>query len=249
MSKDLVKRGETLLNSRYLKFLEPVDDYSDLSFAPEEAEIIRKRLSHLSTGAFAAIPLTCPGTEGCPFSKNCPFAQISQTPKGRACLVELNLLKEWTISYIKEYDVHPDSLTDRIYVQELAEIELLLYRINSNLAKVKYGELIQNSLINVTPQGTEIYEEKVPALMELKLQLQNRKDKIVKLMVGDRQEKYKMQAALKQSETKDVSSRGASMRQELERLQRQVAIISAKEGKRGLPQDVMEEIVSSEEEK
>lgn len=217
----------TLLQSQYIRFLEHPDDYSDISFSPTEAQFIRRRLTHLSTGAFAAIPLTC-RWDYCPFAEKCPFYLLGKNLEGKACLVETTLLKEWTIGFLKEYGVHPESMTDRIYVQEMAEIELLLYRINTNLSKLQYGELVADSVSNVTPQGNVIYEEKVVPLMDLKLRLQARRDRIVKMMVGDRQEKYKRQAALKQADKEDASSKGATLKQKLDQLQRQVAIVGAK---------------------
>jgi len=152
---------------------------------------------------------------------------VGKPPTGRSCLVETNLLKEWTLSFIYEYDVHPESLTDRIAVQELAEIELLLYRINSNLAKLQYGELVAESVSSVTPRGDVIYEEKVVPLMDLKLRLQARRDRVIKSLVGDRESQYKKRAALKQIDTEgDASSKGATLRHQLEKLQREVLSFS-----------------------
>jgi hypothetical protein len=228
---DLVpKKGDrvALARSRYFRNLENPDDYSDMSFAPGEVEIIRKKLSNLSTGAFAAIPLKC-WPDRCPFREGCPFNEVGKVPgRGRGCLVETNLLKEWTIEFIREYDVHPDSLTDRILVQELAEHELLLFRINSNLAKPEHAELVGDSLVAIDREGRELTRKEVLALVELKLRIQKRRDVVVKMMVGDRQEKYRKQAALKQKEGSDVSLKSANLRKELENIERQAREIGKK---------------------
>lgn len=212
--REVLATGGTLAKSRYLQMLDSPEDYSDLSFSPQETAFIRKKLSHLSTGSFAAIPLICQGNT-CPFGSNCPFYQISKMPEGRSCPVELNLLKEWTIRFIEEYEVDPGAQTDRFFVQELAETELLLYRINSNLAKAQYGELVAESVSNVDREGNVFYEEKIIPLMELKLKLTARKDRVIKLMVGDRQEKYKKKAALKQKDESDFSNSGAKLKRSL----------------------------------
>lgn len=220
--------GGTLLQSKYRQFIEAPDDYSDMYFSKEETNFIRRRLSHLSTGATAAIPLLCLGADRCPFSANCPFAMIGKTPEGKICLVEQNLLKEWVLSLIAEYEVDVGSVTDRFFVQELAEIELLLYRINSNLAQPDYAEMVRESYANVDRQGNIIYEEKIIPLMELKLKLQNRRDRLVKHMIGDRRGKKEVQAMLKEKDGGDVSTRGAGLRKELERLQRETKKLSDK---------------------
>lgn len=228
---DLTKKNDSLVptqgekiaiaRTRYFQMLENPDDYSDIAFSTEEITTIKRRISHLSTGAFARIPLSC-WPERCPFRENCPFVAIGKAPgKGRACLLETNLLKEWTISFIREYDIHPDSITDRIYVQELAECELLLYRINSNLSKPENAELVGDQAVGMSREGDAITRKEILALMDLKLRIQGRKDKIVKMMVGDREGKYKKQAALKEKEGGDMSSNTASLKKELQQIEQQ----------------------------
>lgn len=210
-----------IARTRYFQMLENPDDYSDIAFTTEEITTIRRHISHLSTGAFARIPLSC-WPDRCPFRGNCVFVAVGKAPgHGRNCLLEMNLLKEWTISYIQEYDIHPDDTTDRIYVQELAECELLLYRINSNLSKPENAELVGDQAVGVSRQGDQITRKEILALMELKLKIQARKDKIVRMMVGDREGKYKRQAALKQKEGGDMSTNTASLKKELQQIEQQ----------------------------
>ncbi len=210
-----------IARTRYFQMLENPDDYSDIAFTSEEIGTIKRQISHLSTGAFARIPLSC-WPDRCPFRGNCVFVAIQKAPgRGRNCLLEINLLKEWTINYIQEYDIDPDDTTDRIYIQELAECELLLYRINSNLSKPENAELVGDQAVGISRQGDVITRKEILALMELKLKIQNRKDKIVKMMVGDRQEKYKKQAALKQKEGGDMSTNTANLKKELQQIEQQ----------------------------
>ena len=76
--------------------------------------------------------------------------------------------------------------------------------------------------------------------MEQKERLQNRRSRIIKLMVGDRQEKYKKEAALKVKLDADPSSRMAAMRSKLEGLSRELDGMSQKliaENSNGEPQE------------
>lgn len=57
--------------------------------------------------------------------------------------------------------------------------------------------------------------------MDQKERLQSRKSKIIKLMVGDRQEKYKKEAALKMKLDQDPSSKQAALRAKLDLLSRE----------------------------
>jgi hypothetical protein len=235
---ELIKLNGTIIKSdgsehkgNFFKFLElNPDDYSDISFTPEEAQRIRSHLMHLSTGASAAIPLTCGGKATCPFSAKCPFVRIdeenkkinpmakSKVPVGRACLVEVDLLNEWTRFYINEYEINEEDFTEFGMVRELAEIELLLWRINNNLSKPQHAELIQETVVGVDREGNPLTRKEMSSLFEIKERLQNRKSKLFKLMVGDRQEKYKREAALRLKSDDDPSTSSAQLKGQISRL-------------------------------
>lgn len=136
-------------------------------------------------------------------------------------------MKEWTIRYIEEYDVDPNSMTEIGYANELAEIEILLMRLNMNIAKVENAELVIDQTIAISQDGTPIVRKEISPFMEMKERLQNRRSKVIKLMVGDRQEQYKKEAALKVKLDKDPSSRMSDMRSKLESLTRQLDTMSS----------------------
>ena len=206
------------------------DDYSDLTYTVEEAKKIRGHLCHLSTGSSAAIPIICPGSNNCPFKFNCPFVRLekerkeidkdakSPVPLLRACLVEKNLLDEWTRLYIKEYSIDEESFTEFQMARELAEIELLLWRLNNNLSKPENAELIQDTIVGIDKEGNTLSRKEISSIFEAKERLQNRKSKLIKLMVGDRQEKYKRDAALRTQSEEDTSTNTAKLRTQIDTL-------------------------------
>ena len=228
-------------------------DYDDMEVTPEEGNRIEKYMSKLTTGASAVIPLICPGGASCPFSQNCPFWQedvrrqrenalhssdldermdaITLKPlvvKGRACLVELRLLDEWTKLFIDEYGIDDSSFTDFQMVRELAETELMMWRINNNMSKPEHAEFTQETIVGVSKQGDTLFRTEVSALYEVKERLQNRKSKLIKLMVGDRQEKYKREAALHQRTEEDPSISAAHLRSQIDRLLYQAKTLAEK---------------------
>lgn len=228
----MIKSDGTSQKSNYFKFLDlHPDDYSDIVYTPEQAQRIRSHLLHLSTGASAAVPMICGGVAKCPFADRCPLVIEDRrakeegvpnykpvTPVGRSCLVEINLLNEWTRLYLHEYEVEENSFTEINMCRELAETELMLWRINNNIAKPGNAELVQEVVVGVDKQGTALTRQEVTALFEAKERLQNRKSKLIKLMVGDRQEKYKRDAALKTTNTSDPSTQTAQLRGRLTQL-------------------------------
>lgn len=227
----LIKKDGTQEKSNFFDFLKiQPDDYSDISWTPEEANRIKKQLQRLSTGASAAIPLICGGPAICPFADRCVFVAEDKRrkqedplakqlcPVGKTCLTELNLLDEWTRLYIEEYGIEPDTFTEFQMVRELAEIELMLWRLNNNMAKPGHSQLVQETVVGMTKEGVPLTRWEVSAFFEAKERLQNRKSKLVKLMVGDRQEKYKRDAALRQRSEDDPSVSAAKLRSEIERV-------------------------------
>ncbi len=210
-----------LTKHKYFEFLNmEIDDYSDLSFTQEEAIKIRGHLAKMSTGHTSMVPMIC--SPKCPFRNRCVFFQMNKAPFGRSCLIEKNLITEWTTSYINQYDIDPNNFTEISMVNELAEIEVYLWRLSQSLAKPENAELIEEINIGFTPDGVPLTNRQISTLLEAKEKLYSRRARIVKLMVGDRQEKYKKEAALKTREESDPSNSMSELRSRLERLSRDV---------------------------
>lgn len=205
--------------SEYFAYIKHhADDYSNISFTPEEASKFQKYLNKLSTGSYSMVPLTCAGPF-CIFAAKCPLQQMKKAPIGQSCIIEQNLINRYVMQYMTEYDVDPNNFTEVGYCNELSEIEILLMRLNHSLAQPENASLVIDQSVGVDNEGTPIIQKQLSPFMEQKERLQNRRSKIIKLMVGDRQERYKMEAALKVKTEKDPSSRTAEMRRKIEALQ------------------------------
>ena len=213
---------------RYMR--QSVDNYAGQTLTAEEKNSVERHMRGLSTGSSAMIPLWCAG-ELCPFALRCPYQQIGKAPIGKPCLVEIQLLQHWVVTFMEEYDVDPSSFTEVGYCNELAEIEIMLYRMNQLLSRPENADGTIEQTMGIAHDGTPIQQRVISPWQEQKERLQNRKSKIIKLMVGDRQEKYKKEAALKVREQKDPSSKMADVRRQIESLQRNLTQIE----KGGLP--------------
>lgn len=226
LSGTAINNAGQMTQHKYFDFLGiDLDDYSDIEFTPEEAKKIRGHLSKMSTGSTAMVPMICAPT--CPFKENCIFWKMNKAPFGRQCLIEVNLMREWIMAYFTDYKVDPNNFTEVTMINELAEIEVYQWRLNQTLARAENAELVNDSLVNMTAQGTPIYEKKISPYITAKETLLARKARLIKLMVGDRQEKYKKEAALKQKDDGDPSSTMADIRAKLEKLQRETTKLHA----------------------
>jgi hypothetical protein len=252
--KQLITLGGTAINqsgkltkTNFFRFLgHNLDDYDQIALTKDEAVRIHHHLQKLSTGSTAMVPMYC-GGDHCPFRDRCPLFAISKHPLGKQCLIEVQLMKEWIMRYFEEYDVDPNNFTEIAYINELAEIEILLMRLNMNLAKPINSELVVDQVVGIANDGaTPLLMKQISPFMELKDKLQSRRSRIIKLMVGDRQEQYKKEAALKVKLDKDPSSKQAEMRAKLEALARELdnfqqeARGEAKKPKGTTPEDIID---------
>ena len=218
-----------LTQTQYFNFLKhDLDDYSDIKYTPEEARKIHYHLQRLSTGSTAMVPLFCAGSQ-CPFAQRCILQQMNHAPIGLQCSIEKELLRDWIIRYFDEYDVDPNNFTEVAYINELAEIEIYLMRLNMSISKPENAELVIDQSVGVDNLGEPILQKQLSPFMLQKEKLQNRRSRIIKLMVGDRQEKYKKEAALKVKVDDDPSSLIAKARSRLDALERSMRDQSASE--------------------
>ena len=211
--------------SKYLAMIhESMDDYSDILLTPEELKKISTTARVMKHGATASVPILCTGPL-CIFAARCPFQQISKAPIGKPCIWELSLMKQWQLNYLEEYNVDMENFTEMTLINELVEIELHLHRVNLYLAKDAESAIgVVDNVVGVDKKGNTVVRKEISQHVELREKLFNRKHRLVKYLVGDRQEQYKKEAALKTRESRDPSSAMAGLREQMEALQRQLTV-------------------------
>lgn len=166
----------------------------------------------------------------CPLANSCSLVQLrpsghpqhGRAPVGENCILELTMFQEATVSYIQEYQVKAENYTEIGICTELAEIEVLLWRLTMMLREPENALLVIEQAIAADSEGNPITQQQVSPIYEQKIKLQARKSKLIKLMVGDRQEKYKKEAALKQKSGDDASSQMADLKKKLQAINIQV---------------------------
>lgn len=214
----LYKSGKIEKSDYFAHIKHHTDDYSHIQFTPDEADKFQKYLNKLSTGSYSMVPLICAGP-ACLFASKCPLQQMGKAPIAQSCIIEQNLINRYVMQYMTEYDVDPNNFTEVGYCNELAEIEILLMRLNHSLAKPENATLVIDQAVGVDNEGSAIIQKQLSPFMEQKEKLHNRRSKVIKLMVGDRQEQYKKESALKIKLEKDPSSKISEMRRKIETLQ------------------------------
>lgn len=192
-------------------------------------------------------------THNCPIADRCPLQKINKAPIGAQCLIEVQLIKDWIMKYFEEFDVDPNNFTEVTYINELADLMVQEMRINIVLSRPENSTFLMDQVIAVDSEGDPIIQKQISPYMELKDRIASRRSKIIKLMVGDRQEKYKKEAALKVRLDSDPSSQMAAMRNKLETLKRELdnvakAVVQEEKAEKIEPRTLSpEDIISSDE--
>lgn len=236
----IIRKDGSKTNSNYFKFLNlRPDDYPEITFTPEEAQRIHRHLCHLSTGSTAAAPMICGGHSKCFVAQagRCPIVNLDlerrkenptykfRVPVGKQCPIETELLQNWLFQYIEEYQVSEDNITDLRMCSELAEVELRLWRLNNSLARPENAEMVQEVIVGIDKHGNQLTRQETSSIYSTIESLSNKRTKLIKLLVGDRQEKYKREAALKIKESGDVSTLGADLRTQLDKVKKEMQLL------------------------
>ena len=225
------KDGTLVAKDDFMDLLEITpDDYTDLEVEMDEKQL-RKFKSHLlglKTGHAAMVPIMCGGPKKCPFITRCPFgkynAQLNKYegkfPIARQCPMEVSYLYNQRKKYIIEYDVEPTSATEVGLINKLSELDLYDYRcsiiLSSDDTDDEGRDLLKRQTVGFGPEGQELNRLEVHPIWEVKQQIQRQRMDILQALVGTRREKYKKQAAVKERDEDDPSTRQAKTKRQLE---------------------------------
>lgn len=134
------------------------------------------------------------------------------------CPIENRLIKEFIYRYMEEYDINPAIWTEVRYAAELAEIDIYLMRIHMVLARPEHADMMIEQLTGFSVKGAPIVQTQLHPILEQKERLEGRRSRIIKFMVGDRQEKYKKQAALKEVQEDNIANKMVEARRAIDKL-------------------------------
>jgi len=221
----------------------PLDDYPDIQLNTTEMRRFRMQVMKMRTGTQAMVPILCPGPQKCPFRMRCPFVdktkrlangqidfmcQKAKFPIARQCPIERDFIVYKQMDYINEYGVDIESPSELGLVNKLAELDVYDYRLTLVLS---HGDtdadgplLMKEQVTGMTHSGDEITRLEEHPAWSLKEKIHKQRMEILNALVGTRREKYKKEAALKQRDVADPSTKQSTLRQKLDDLNNEVVI-------------------------
>ena len=138
-------------------------------------------------GLMSNVPIKCKGMQ-CPYIDTCTVDLLDlPNVTGNRCPIEIATLLTRFEKYCHEFDVTEDMTTDMGQIKELVDLELMILRCDAKMAAS--ADFVEESLVDVTKQGIDIYEKKVTPEAEFKMTLYERHSKILKSLNADRASK------------------------------------------------------------
>jgi hypothetical protein len=190
-------------------------------FSEEDAQSANDQLQTLRSGNFSVMPLVCKGVKECPHGHVCPFT-ANMPPLGAQCPMEQTIILDRMEALMKEYQVDGHRYTDFIILNRIVELELLDMRVSSVLSSERYQGITQIAVTGSTPQGDLIENEIANPLFALKEKISREKVRLLDVIVGTREAKYKREAALKQKDMTTFNDAINQLVMEVHRLERKL---------------------------
>jgi hypothetical protein len=124
-----------------LSTVENVFDTESLAFILGwPIESVEQSVRHLPI--FRDIPLTCRKAECVCLKRALLSEEMQKRVEGKRCPIEINYAKEIFTGYIKDLDIQPQHYTDVQMVTDIVRIQVILRRIDQDLAeKGMYSEV------------------------------------------------------------------------------------------------------------
>lgn len=166
------------------------------------SDIVKRTVSQTRSkhGLFANVPIICKG-ERCPYLGTCSV-DILNLPKGYRCPIEIGSIMarfEW---YCQEFRVSEVDAVDLGQIKQLVDLEIMIMRCESNMALS--ADFIEETIKDLTKNGTPIYEKNITKANEFKITLMERHSKILKDLNATRSSK-------KETGPTDDASKAASI--------------------------------------
>lgn len=205
------KKGEPS-SSSYDEWLKNLDQ--------EEIRVAAMRMSSILWGNVVALPQVCPNLQKCVHKHICPFE--SNPPEGKACPMEQAYIMDKMSKLKKQFDIDGLAETDFLLLNKLVELDLYDLRINSMMAHGETQRPLYPRVALVSQDGVPIYQDEVNPLFEIKEKIGREKMKLMGILVGTPQERYKKQAALKEASSDRLSALSEKLNSLIEKAEREL---------------------------
>lgn len=151
-------------------------------------KLVSKHLNSMKNGLFSVFPIPCKGGSGCPYGESCIAAQYGMEPPiGEPCVIEVTKIENLIVSYANDFNLQSASTTDRVFLQELIQIDLIMDRCQVMMAQE--GRVLQDVTMGITEDGETYTQSVVSRYLDAWERLSKRRQSILNEMNATRKAK------------------------------------------------------------
>jgi len=176
-----------------------MNQYNDIVMTQMDVKRLAKAFQSIEVGTATNLILIC-SRDKCLYQNRCPFYEDDRCPEGKECIHENYMLTYYMNQYIQSLEVDIENMPEMVLINQLVEYELLEYRCNTILSN-SHTDLKWTKIIGLDKDGNIIESDEISYALTIKDKVQEKKLRVLQELTATRKEKYKKQAALK--ETKD----------------------------------------------
>lgn len=183
-----------------IKVASKVWDIDPKVFTHLEQNVQKTKYKH---GLFASIPLICKGV-GCPYGSVCSIPATDRV-LGNRCVIEIASIISRFDSWCKHFGIknegeyfNDEDLVDVSLIRDLVDNEIQIIRAENKVAMS--GDFISKTIADVDKKCNEHYENIISPESQFKLNLLDKRYKILQLLNSTRKDKKDEQKVLNDSE-------------------------------------------------
>jgi hypothetical protein len=193
-----------------------MNQYNDIALSPANVKGLARAFKDISAGAATNLVLVCK-KDNCLYKNRCTLYEDDICPEGKECFHENYMLMFYMDEYLKSLEVDVENMPEMVLINMLVEYEVLEYRCNAILSN-SHTNMTWTRVVGLDKQGEIVEAEEVSYALTIKESVQKRKLQILQEFTATRKEKWRKQAALKETRegpSKIMSSLKASIKEKM----------------------------------
>lgn len=174
-----------------------MNQYNDIALTKNDVRRLKLAFQNIEIGTSTNLVQIC-SKDNCLYKNRCPFFEDDKCPEGKECIHENYMLTYILNQYLESLEVDINNMPEMVLINQLTEYELLEYRCNAILSN-SHTDLKWTRVVGLDKQGEIVESEEISYALTIKMQVSDKKFRLLQSFTATREAKYKKQAALKES--------------------------------------------------
>lgn len=180
-----IEQGYKALNKRLSATEKNRWNYTPAGYMSKR--LISKHLNSLKNGLFSVFPIPCKQGK-CPYGDSCIALQNNmEPPYGEPCILEVVKIENLIVGYSMDFNIDSASTSDRVLIQELIQLDLLMDR--CQILMSKDVDILQEVTIGTTEDGDTFTQPVVSRYLDAWERLSKRRQSVLNEMMATRHSK------------------------------------------------------------